>query len=248
MRKLISRSLVVCTIACLGGLSDCATATGQEVVDDAKRAENLPQGINDGFLDPDMDVEKYISRFEVESREVFACRKQIMKAMNLEPGMDVADVGAGTGLYMAAFSKTVGKDGKVYAVDISPKFVKHLRKRSEDEGLSNVEVVFCTDRSANLKPRSIDRAFICDVYHHFEYPDSSMKSIFNALRKGGELILVDFHRQPKGADEKRLSWLSGHIRADQSVFKQEIIDAGFKFDGEVEIDGFEENYLLKFSR
>lgn len=218
-----------------------------EEQEDAKRAENLPSGINDGFLDPNMDVEQFIKRFEVESREVFACREQILAAIQIEAGMDIADVGSGTGLYLQPLSKSVGEEGTVFAIDISPKFVKHLRERARDEDLKNVEVTMCSDRDVNLKPDTIDRAFICDVYHHFEFPESSLASIYRAMRKGGKLIVVDFHREPD-VSEDRKSWLSGHIRAPQERFKQEMVDAGFKFEEEVAIDGFKENYLLRFTK
>ena len=192
-----------------------------------------------------MKVEDFIKRFEIESREVFACRQQILAAVGLEEGMEVADVGSGTGLYIGAFSKAVGKEGRVFAIDISPNFVKHLRERAKEESLGNVEVVLCSDRDVNLKPNSVDRVFICDVYHHFEYPDSSLKSIFAALREGGKLILVDFNREGEG---ERGEWLKGHIRAPKAVFQQEVVDAGFQFEKEVKIDGFKENYLLQFSK
>ncbi len=228
-----------------GGATAQTTAPVQ--TPEAKRAENLPTGINDSFLDPNMNVEDFIKRFEVESREVFACRQQILAAIQIEPGMNVADVGSGTGLYLQSLSRSVGQDGRVFAVDISPKFVKHLRQRARQESLDNVEVVLCSDRDVNLKPASIDRAFICDVYHHFEFPDSSLASIYRAMREGGKLVLVDFHRSPDvGAD--RQEWLQSHIRAPQEIFKQEIIAAGFRFEEEIAIEGFKENYLLRFSK
>lgn len=208
------------------------------------RPDGLPSNINDNFLDPNMKVEDFINRFEIESREVFACREQILKAIRLQPGMAVADIGAGTGLYMRAFSRGVADSGKVYAVDISPNFIKHLRQRAKDEDLANVEVVLCSDRDSNLKPNSIDRAFICDVYHHFEFPKSSMTSIYQALKPGGELVLVDFHR----IEGKSRPWLLTHIRAPKEVFQREIEEVGFKLESEIEVDGFEENYLLRFTK
>jgi ubiquinone/menaquinone biosynthesis C-methylase UbiE len=230
----------------IGGYGQDASRTEAKKSED-KRADNLPSGINDSFLDPNMNVEDFIKRFEVESREVFACREQILSAIQLKPGMAVADVGSGTGLYLRPLSRSVEKDGKVYAIDISAKFVKHLRDRAKDEKLDNVEAVLCSDRDVNLKANTIDRAFICDVYHHFEYPESSLKSIYRAMRAGGKLILVDFHREPDVSRERK-QWLQGHIRAPLETFKQEIIDAGFKFEEQVAIDGFTENYLLRFSK
>ncbi len=235
---MMTRVLILCSLLC----SWTSLAWAQTQTVEVKRPANLPEGINDSFLDPEMKVEDFIQRFEVESREVFACQDQILAAIQLEPGMSVADVGAGTGLYMQPLSKSVGPTGKVYAVDISPKFVKHLRQRSQDENLENVEVVMCSDRDSNLRPASVDRVFLCDVYHHFEYPENSLESILRALRPGGKLILVDFERIPGKSRE----WLLGHIRAPKSVFKQEILDAGFEFEEEIDVDGFEENYLLRF--
>lgn len=235
---------------CGYGQDDGTTATTKktdEQKSEAKRAVDLPVGINDSFLDPNMKVEDFIKRFEIESREVFACRKQILEAIQLKPGMAVADVGSGTGLYLGPLSKGVGEEGKVYAIDISPKFAKHLRDRAREEKLINVAVVLCSDRDINLKANSIDRAFICDVYHHFEYPESSLKSIHRAMRDGGKLILVDFYREPEVSPERK-QWLKGHIRAPLETFKQEIIDAGFKFEDQVAIEGFSENYLLRFSK
>jgi ubiquinone/menaquinone biosynthesis C-methylase UbiE len=249
MIKQILRVSSLCILLSSVGTSvhgqDATTTATQKT--EAKRAENLPSGINDSFLDPDMNVEDFIKRFEVESREVFACREAILEAIQLKPGMTVADIGSGTGLYLRPLSRSVGEEGKVYAVDIAPKFVKHLRDRAKEEKLGNVEAVLCSDRDVNLKVNSIDRAFICDVYHHFEYPENSLKSIYAAMRAGGKLVLVDFHREPEVSPERK-QWLRGHIRAPLETFKQEIIDAGFKFEEQVEIDGFSENYLLRFTK
>jgi ubiquinone/menaquinone biosynthesis C-methylase UbiE len=237
---------LILTVFSTSGFGQVAS-TAEATKSQEKRAENIPSGINDSFLDPNMNVEQFIKRFEVESREVFACRSQILEAIQLKPGLAVADVGAGTGLYLRPLSRSVGDEGKVYAIDIAPKFVKHLRDRANEEKLGNVDVVLCSDRDVNLKGNSIDRAFLCDVYHHFEYPEGSLKSIHRAMRTGGKLILVDFHRAPDVSPERK-QWLQGHIRAPLETFKQEIIDAGFQFEEQVAIDGFSENYLLRFSK
>ena len=117
--------------------------------------------------------------------------------------MAVADVDSGTGLYLRPLSRSAENEGKVYAIDISPKFFKHLRDRAKEEKLENVEAVLCSDRDVNLKANTIDRAFICDVYHHIEYPESSLKSIYRAMRADGKLILVDFHLEPDVSHERK---------------------------------------------
>ncbi|MCA9492211.1 MAG: class I SAM-dependent methyltransferase, partial [Myxococcales bacterium] len=123
-------------------------------------------GINDNFLDPNMDVEQWVERFGAESREVVARQPEIMAAMALSPGAAVADIGAGTGLYTAAFAEAVGPEGQVYAVDISPVFLERLRGMAADDSWSQVRVVEATATSSELDAGSIDAAFVCDTYHH----------------------------------------------------------------------------------
>lgn len=213
-----------------------------------QRADNLPDDINRGFLDPEMKPEEYIKRFEVESREVFAQRRAIVDALELKPGSAVGDIGAGTGLFLKPLSVAVGGDGKIFAVEISPSFIRHLRKRITDENLENAQVVFCSDREANLAKNSVDRLLICDVYHHFEYPQSTLQSLNAAMRQNGILVVVDFHRDPEGVSEERKKWLNGHIRAPLEVFRQEIEQAGFVFKDQVPVEGFKENYMIRFTK
>ncbi|HRI11627.1 MAG TPA: methyltransferase domain-containing protein, partial [Verrucomicrobiota bacterium] len=120
----------------------------------------------------------------------------------------------------------------------------HLRGRAEREKLSAVRVVEGSDRSVELPEASIDVAFICDVYHHFEHPEDSLASIRRALRPGGSLVLIDFERIPG----KTSDYLLQHVRAGRDVFSREILDAGFRFTDEIELEGLEGNYILRFVR
>ena len=110
--------------------------------------------------------------------------------------------------------------------------------------LTNVSPVLCSEDSVNLPKNSIDVAFICDTYHHFEYPNSTMHSLFQAIQPGGRLILIDFERIPGTTRE----WVLGHVRAGKSDFRAEIESVGFVFLKEVNIAGLKENYFLVFSK
>ena len=100
--------------------------------------KSVRPGINKSFLDPDLDVQEYVQRFETEDREIFAHRDEIVQTVNLKPGMTIADIGAGTGLFVAPFAKAVVSQGKVYAVDIAPGFIQHINKLAEQDRLQNV--------------------------------------------------------------------------------------------------------------
>lgn len=204
----------------------------------------LPDGINDKFKDPELNVDEWIERFEVESREVYSGRKEVLEACQIEPGDRIADVGAGTGFYSRLFAKTTGWDGWVYSVDISPKFLQHIAKRATADGIENLTTVLGTDVSIQLPPESVDLVFICDTYHHFESPMQSLASIYRALKPGGRLVLIDFERIPG----KSRDFILGHVRAGKEVFKDEVLAAGFEFKDEITVANFEENYLLRFEK
>jgi SAM-dependent methyltransferase len=201
-------------------------------------------GVNERFLAEDLDVERFVEIFEGESREVFVQRERIVEALALSPGMTVADIGAGTGLFLPDFDREVGSEGRVYAVEISPKFLEHLRERTEREGLSRVELVEALEDSVELPAASVDLAFVCDTYHHFEYPLSTLASLYAAIRPGGSLVILDFDRIPGQSGD----WVMGHLRAGKAVFRGEIESAGFRFEREVPVEGLKENYVLRFSR
>ena len=200
--------------------------------------------INAKFLDPELDADAWVERFEGESREVFNQRKAILAAVALKPGDDVADVGAGTGLFTALFAKTVGAEGWVYAVEISPRFVEFLAARSAEPGLRNITPVFCTARSTNLPPACVDVVFVCDTYHHFEHPQDTLASIHRALRPGGRFVVVDFVREEGVSSE----WTLGHVRAGKAVVTSEIEAAGFERLPDPDMPGLRENYLLIFEK
>lgn len=206
--------------------------------------ESVNPGINANFIDQEADVDEWIGRFEVESREIYNSRDEVLEAVGLKPGQIVADIGAGTGFFAKMFSSAVGDNGHVFAVDISPIFLKHLRQRVTADGLKNVSVIPCREDSVALSPDSIDVAFICDTYHHFEFPQATMTSLYNAMRPGGQLIVIDFERIPGESRE----WTLSHVRAGKNEFRQEIEQSGFRFVGEQPVAGFEENYFLRFQR
>lgn len=201
--------------------------------------KSVNPGINDSFRDPDPD--KFVERFEIESREVFAKREEIVKAMNLKSDAVVADIGAGTGLFTRLFASKLGPKGQVLAVDIAQKFLDHIEVTCRERKLRNVETVLCKDDSTELPENSVDVAFICDTYHHFEYPQKTMTSLRKALKPDGRLYVLDFKRIEGVSKE----WTMSHVRAGQEVFEAEIAEAGFRKVGEVK-DIVEENYMVIF--
>jgi ubiquinone/menaquinone biosynthesis C-methylase UbiE len=201
-------------------------------------------GINDDFLAEEVDLAKWVATFESEAREIAVNKEAIVASMKLRKGQDVVDVGSGTGLFLAPLSHSVGAGGRVYALDISPDFVEALKERARREGLEQVEVRLSAARSVELPPLSVDAAFVCDTYHHLEYPQHVLFSLFKAIRPLGSLYVVDFERVP-GTSRP---WVLDHVRADKRTVIREIEQAGFAFEEELPVPGLVENYMLRFRR
>jgi predicted methyltransferase len=195
---------------------------------------------NSGYLDPDVDRWRYV--FENPGREVFNQRFRIVQAAGVYPGMRVADIGAGTGLFTMLFARAVGPAGKVYAVDISPGFADAIARRAAEYHVDNVEAIVNDARDSGLAPDSVDLVFLCDTYHHFEYPRSMLDSIYRALREDGELVVIDF-RRILGVSSP---WVMTHVRAGAEEVTEEIRAAGF--DLVEEHDFLRENYFLRFRK
>ena len=203
--------------------------------------KSVNPGINKTYEHP--DVPQSIQRFESNGRDVFDHRLEIVAALELKPGMTVADIGAGTGLFTRLISPAVGATGKVYAVDIAKEFIDHIEKTAHEQKMENIVGVVCKQDSTELPPNSVDLVFICDVYHHFEFPQRTLHSIYGALKPKGQIVLIDYQRIPG----KSSDFVMGHVRAGQEVFTQEIVDAGFKQIDEKK-NLLKESYFVRFEK
>ena len=204
--------------------------------------QSVKPGINDPWKSEDIDP--LIGLLEGESREIYRERAHLAALVGPPAGGTIADVGAGSGFMAELFSDLVGPGGKVYAVDINPKLLERIAARATEQGRGNIETVLGTDTSIELPPNSVDIVFICDTYHHFEFPQRSLQSIHRALRPGGQIVLVDFRRIPGVSEE----WMLNHVRAGEETFADEITAAGFQLVNDHDVSFLTDNYVLRFRK
>jgi len=200
-------------------------------------------GPNDAYRDPRVSAAVWNHFFEDDGRgEIYTQRYAIVKLAAVKPGMRVADVGAGTGVFSMLLSDAVGPDGVVYAEEVVDRFARYTAERAQRERRANVASVLDTETGLGLPPQSVDLAFLCDVYHHFDQPQAMLASIRSALRDGGELFLVDFIREPGRSPD----WVFEHVRASEATVTREILSAGFTLVAAHH--DFNDSYALRFRR
>ncbi len=202
--------------------------------------QSVRPGINDHYQKP--AFEQWRRTFERPGREVWDRRREVVKALDLKPGMAVADLGAGTGFHALLMAEEVGSEGKVYAIDIADYFVEGTLARAREAGLHQVEGIINAENSTDLPPASVDLLFSSATYHHLEYPESVLASAHAALRPGGEMVIVDFRKHPTVAS----GWVKSHVRLDRAEVIAEVEEAGFRFvDEPLKLDQF---FMLRFER
>jgi ubiquinone/menaquinone biosynthesis C-methylase UbiE len=200
------------------------------------------EGINDSYKAPDLQIKEWTQRFESEGREAFDLRHEIVAAIGLKPGQAVADVGAGTGLFVPLLAEAVGRSGQLYAIDIAPAFINHISGKAKAAGLTQVRTVLSTERSIEMPPNSLDVIFTCDAYHHFVHYEDMLASMRRALKPGGQLIVVDFDINARGLSKSMIK----HVGRSKREFSQQIQQAGFQFAEDLTLEGMKTSFMYRF--
>lgn len=148
------------------------------------------------FPEPRRDSAPIVSdAFSTEdARDRLGEAEQVIALAGVEPGMWVADIGAGEGYYTVRLAQAVGPEGRVLAEDIVADTYERLAQRVQREGLENVAVRLGEPDDPELPPRSFDRIFLVHMYHEVASPYAFLWHLRGGLKPGGEVIVVDAER------------------------------------------------------
>jgi ubiquinone/menaquinone biosynthesis C-methylase UbiE len=141
------------------------------------------------------DVEHWASVFDDPARDRWQKPKELVAALEIEPGMRVADVGAGTGYLSRHLSAAVGPTGAVLAVDTEPSLVEHLRRRAETEGLDNLSPILASPGNPRIPRGSVDLIVLLDTYHHIGDRLTYARSLRDPLAPDGRIAIVDWQKR-----------------------------------------------------
>ena len=204
----------------------------------AAQEKSVKPGINDPFKNP--DVEKFAKTFEGESREVFLQSEKVVKACELKPGWSwptsVRYRVVHPPVRESCRPRRSGVRGGHRPEVPGTRPEDEPRRRTEERHSCAVQL-----RLVDLPANSVDAAFICDTYHHFEFPEKTMALAAPGTQPGG----LDRHRLPPHPGHVPTD--VNHVRAGQEVVEKEIASFGFKKTDEVK-DLFKDNYFVIFTK
>ena len=132
---------------------------------------------------------------EREEREREERTDLLLPALELAPGMVVADIGAGTGYIARRIAAQVGLKGVVYAVDVQPEMIRILQSLATKAALPQIKPVLGGVDDVRLPAASVDLAIMVDVYHELEFPREVLASIVRALKPGGRVVFVEYRAE-----------------------------------------------------
>jgi ubiquinone/menaquinone biosynthesis C-methylase UbiE len=165
--------------------------------------------------------------------------ESVVAALGLKPGMTVADIGTGVGYMLPYLSKAVGPAGKVLAEDVQTDFLNQAKAKIDAAKLSNVSPILGGFTDPKLPPAAVDVELVLDVYHHFDEPSKMLAALAPALKPGGHLVIVEYHK----ADSPQ----PGHILREWSDVRREVEASGYRLLAK--IDRITVNqYMLTFVR
>ena len=141
------------------------------------------------------DPKAYIGALEDPKRDAYQKPHEVVHALGLKPGEIIADIGAGSGYFTFHLARHVGEKGKVYAVDVSPDMILHLNRRIREQKANNVVTLLADPDDPLLPDQSVNRFFICDVWHHIDNQTKYLSLMKKMLKPGGEVVMIDFHKK-----------------------------------------------------
>jgi ubiquinone/menaquinone biosynthesis C-methylase UbiE len=119
-----------------------------------------------------------------------------MSELGIKPGTRIADIGCGEGYFALRLAKAVGRQGHVFMVDINTNSLNVLKKKAEQENLTNGEIIVSEPTDTKLQPECVDALLLCDLLH--EVPKEQrlllVRSAVRALKPGGFLYLIDYRK------------------------------------------------------
>jgi arsenite methyltransferase len=176
---------------------------------------------------------EYAKVLDDPSRDEWQKPHDVVMALDLKPTDAIADIGAGTGYFARRFAHHAGK---VYAVDIDEKLLAIAKK----DAPANLETVLAAPDDPRLPPASVDIVFFCDVLHHIENRAAYYPRLARALKPGGRIVVVDFHKKELPVGPPPSMKLSG----DEVI--SEFRNAGFTLARR--LDSLPYQYVLFFEK
>ncbi|MBV9435540.1 MAG: class I SAM-dependent methyltransferase [Acidobacteria bacterium] len=177
-----------------------------------------------------------LSTFDSPGRDERLQVNRVMDLLGIQPGKNVADIGAGSGWFTVRAARRVGSSGIVYAVDINPEAIEYIDQRAKKEQLDNIKGIRSTPDDPQLPPQSVDAVLLLKTYHEVAHPILLLKNLRTSLKPEATIGIID--RSGNGEDHG----------VDKDVVTREAKEAGYGLKATYDfVKGDSMDYFLIFA-
>jgi len=169
-------------------------------------------------------ADEWVTTLEGPQRVATQKIDEVLSKLALKPGMVVADIGAGSGLFSRPLAKAVAPAGKVYAVDVQQDLLDYINKRDKDENIRNIQTVLGEFNDPKLPARDVDLAFINDVLHHIQNRAVYLKALGGYIKANGRIVIIEMNKNDPNTPHKS----QPELLVGREEIQQWMSDAGFK--------------------
>ncbi|HKT36023.1 MAG TPA: class I SAM-dependent methyltransferase [Nitrospira sp.] len=187
------------------------------------------------------NVMEYLDRLDRPERDQDQKPAQVIDALALNPGMHVADLGAGSGYFTRRFVEAVTETGKVYAIDVEPEALKYVEDSIVHMHRSfEAEFILARPDNPKIPFESVDLIFVCNTYHHLEDRSTYFRNVKSSLKPGGRIAIIDFYHDERSGE---LGFPKRHLVPKEKVI-EEMTEAGYRLAKEHKF--LPKQYFLEF--
>ena len=155
--------------------------------------------------------------------------EELLDLLGITEGDVVADVGAGPGYLSLRAADRVGRTGKVFAVDVQPEMIDGLEMMIKKFGHENIVPILGDVDDPKLPAENVDHVLIVMAYHEFSHPVEMMRHVRKAMKRDGQMLLVEYKAETPASRVDPL-----HKMSEAEIMK-EIPALGFKRDRVIDI-------------
>ncbi|MEW6323036.1 MAG: methyltransferase domain-containing protein [Acidobacteriota bacterium] len=177
--------------------------------------QHRPDHLQHRFDDP----ERFARGFDDPARDAWQMPDRVIAALGLRADSTVADIGAGTGYFSLRLAHAVPR-GTVFAVDVEPAMLEHIRTRATGAHVANIVTVLAAADSPNL-PKPVDVVLIVNTYHHLPSRPAYFRNLRSFLAPGGAVAIIDLKKNaPSGPPVE--------FRFEPAQIAAEMAEAGYR--------------------
>ena len=118
-----------------------------------------------------------------------------LSKFNIIQGMNILDIGCGTGKTTTQLAKKIGSSGHVLGLDLSETMINEARKYSDKDKTSNIDFLVQDVQNEKLKNLEYDAAFSRFGVMFFSDPIMAFKNIYSSLKNDGLLTFICWQNQ-----------------------------------------------------